>query len=244
MGFSGYTSASSLNAADLFVVEQSGTTKKVAWSVLGGSGVSIDRGYIDAVDGASGYANVSGTVAMDLDGARAFLHTMTGNITSLTFSNLDSGSSFATSWVWSRAIDGTGGYALSGTPSVTWTDGSTWDDLDLTADAVNIVVFVRIGATTFATLLSNGTVSLEPYVLSFAADGEQLIGVTRAETIDGANVSNVEADGTTGTGTVNLYKNDDSVAFTTATSFDAGDVLKVEVTGSSTPSAVAIPRTA
>jgi len=208
------------------------------------SDVSDFRGevgtYVDAISGGAGFSSVSGAVSLDLSTGRAFHQTMTGNITSLSFSNVPTTTAYATVWTWVLAIDATGGYALSGTPTVTWVDGGDFDDLDLSANAVNIVTFWRIGSVTYAALLYNGSLRLDPYRLSFAEDGDQLIVVDAAETVDLSSVTNVEADGTAGTGTLTFQKN--GVSASGSTSLASGDVLKVTLASSTTPTAVLIPR--
>jgi len=197
-------------------------------------------GRIDAVSGGAGFTNVSGAVTLDLSAGRSFHHTMTGNITSLAFSNIPTTTVYSTVWTWVLAVDATGGYTLASMPTVTWTDGSSFDDLDLSANAVNIVTFWQVGSTIYATLVTNGSLRLDPYAISFPEDGTALIVVDRAETIDLGNVRNVEADGTAGTGTLSFKKN--GTTATGSTSFAAGDVLEVTMASSTTASAVAIPR--
>jgi len=189
--------------------------------------------YVDAVSGGAGFVDVSGAVSLDLDTGRAFHHTMTGNITSLAFASVPTDTEYETSWTLVLKIDATGGYTLAGTPTVTWLDGSSWSDIDLTANAVNILQFVRIGSTTYATLVYNGDIPLDPYKVCFLAD-ETVTIVTEAEDVD------VASDTTDGDGTITYEKN--GVGITTRTTFTEGDVLSVICTGLTTTTAVRIPR--
>lgn len=203
--------------------------------------LSVVRPYIDSVSGGSGFTDASGSVTLNLGSARAFHYTMTGNITSLSLANSPTGTQYETSFTLVLQIDATGGYTLGSPFPVTWLDGSSWDDLDLSANAVNIIQFANIGTTVYGAIVyKDGAIRLDSYVLSFADNGSQLVVVTQAETLDLANVSNVEADGTAGTGTLAFEKN--GVSASGSTAFAAGDVLKVTLSGSTTPTAVSIPR--
>jgi len=196
--------------------------------------------YVDAVAGGAGFTNVSGSVALNLNSGRAFHQTMVGNISSLSFSNIPTVTEYATVWSWALNIDATGGYTISGTPTVTWVDGNSWSNLDLSANGVNLVTFWRVASTTYGSLVYNGTVSLDPYRLSFSQDGSQLIVVDAAETVALGDATNVEADGTAGTGTLSFEKN--GVAVSGSTSLADGDVLTVTLSSSTTATAVSIPR--
>ena len=81
---------------------------------------------------------------------------------------------------------------------------------------------------------------LDPYVLAFPDNGAILIAVANAETLLLGSVTNLEADGTAGTGTLSFEKN--GAAASGTVSMAAGDVLKVTMASSTTPSAVSIPR--
>jgi hypothetical protein len=195
----------------------------------------------ETIAGGSGFTNQSGAVALDLSAARHFHHTMTGNITGLSFSNVPTDTAFSAFWTWVLKIDGTGGYSLSGTPTVTWVNGVSFSDLDLTANAVNIVNFWRVGSTTYAFLVSNGSVALPSHAVSFPDDGTVLIASDRDETIDLANAIHKEIDGTAGTGTLTYKKNNGS-DISVSTDFDAGDVLAITLSGGTAASTVTIPR--
>ena len=195
----------------------------------------------EKVAGGSGFISKAGAVVMDFTEGDAFHYTMTGNWTSLALSSTPSGLATEKAFTLVIMVDATGGYTVSSPFAVTWLDGSSWGDLDLTANAVNIMQFVNIGTTVYGALVyKDGVITLEPYVLSFADDGSQLVVVTQAETLDLGSVTNVEAGGTAGTGTLAFEQN--GGAATGVTSFVSGDVLKVTLSGSGTPTAVSIPR--
>lgn len=215
------------------LTKASGTSYDTEWAIP-------PSGILETVSGGAGFIGVSGAVTMDLSTGRSFHHTMTGNITSLAFSNVPAAAGNAPAWTWVLAIDSTGGYLLSSTPTVTWVDGASFSDLDLSANAVNVVTFWQLGSTIYAALITNGALSLDPYVMSFAADGSQLVVVSRSETLDLGSVTHLEADGTAGTGTLSYKKN--GVTATGSTSFTSGDVLEVTLASSTTPSVVSIPR--
>jgi hypothetical protein len=226
-------------ALDLDHANHSGISFAAVGSELRAT-VTGGGGSLEAVAGGAGFVNVSGVVALDLATGRAFHHTMTGNITGLSFSNVPTASEYSASWTWVLRIDATGGYSLAGTPTVTFVDGSSWSDLDLTASSENIVTFWRVDTTTYAALVTNGQLALDPYTMTFPDDGTVLIAVARAETIDLANVTHLEVDGTAGTGTLSYTKN--NVSASGSTSFAVGDVLGVTLASSTTASAVSIPR--
>jgi len=139
-------------------------------------------------------------------------------------------------------VDATGGYALTGDTSVKNPDGTDfdWGRLDLTANARNVIVLRRVSATTYGWLITTGTVELDPLVIDFPADGTALYIVPETMTLDLGGVTNVEADGTAGTGGL-TYEND-GVSASGSTLFAAGDVLAVILTSATTPSVVSIPR--
>lgn len=208
------------------------------------SAADYDTGWVDeasaiteAVAGGAGFTSVSGAVTMDLTSSRAFHHTMTGNITSLAFSNVPDADAFEAAWTWALHIDATGGYMLSGTPTVVWVDGSDWSDLDLTANAKNEVRFWRVGAVTYAALVWNGDLALDPYKACFIDGVETTIVIlTEYEEIDAGNVTKH------GDGTITLNRNG-GAAITTRTAFDAGDRLGIQLSsGVGTTVAVSIPR--
>lgn len=200
---------------------------------------------VEAVAGGAGFVNVSGAVALDLSTGRAFHQKMVGNITGLSFTNIPDQNSRSAAWTWVLWIDATGGYSLGGTPTVRWVDGRSFDDADLTADAVNVFTFWRIGTITYGALVTNGTLRLDGHRLSFADNGTQLVVTEQDETVELGSVTNVEADGTAGTGTLTFGKNGPASGGTLvsgSTALVAGDVLTVTMTDSTTASAVNIPR--
>ena len=191
----------------------------------------------EAVAGGAGFTNVSGVVTMNLTSSRAFHHTMTGSITSLAFSNVPAAAAFEAAWTWALHINATGGYMLSSTPAVTWVDGSDWSDLDLTANAKNEVRFWQVGAVTYAALVWNGDLALDPYTVCFISGQETTVIILTA-------YEEIGAGGVTkhGDGTITLSRNGGG-AITTRTAFDAGDRLGVQLSsGMGTTVAVSIPR--
>lgn len=188
---------------------------------------------LEAVAGASGFAAVSGTVTLDLDAGRAFHHEMVGNITSVTIANTPDPNAFATAWTWVLRIDTTGGYTLASTPSVTWVDGSQWADVNLAANAINVITFWRIGGTTYAALLTNGDLARDPYKLCYLVAGSQYV-ITERESIDVPNITK------SGSGTLTVYRNESVI--TTRTDFDLGDVLRVACATPGAFTAVRVPR--
>lgn len=210
-------------------------------------------GEVEAVAGGAGFVNVggainAGAVTLDLLDVRVFHQVMTGNIASIAFSNIPDPLVKAASWMWVLRIDATGGYTFptgANLPTVTWVDGSDWTDLDLSANAQNTVTFWTEGSETKAALVSNGTLRLDPYVLSFPDNGVQGVPITRAETLDLANVTNLELDGTAGTGTITFQRGRSGVltAASGATPLLPDDVLVVTMASSTTHSVVSIPRT-
>jgi hypothetical protein len=197
--------------------------------------------HLESVAGAAGFANVTGAVVMDLNLGRHFHHTLTGHISSLTFSNVPLANAFSAEWTWVLRVGPSGPYTLSNPPTVVWLDGSDWTDLDLDASAENIVYFWQVGTTTFASLITNGTLALDPVVMSFPADGTQLYVVTGNVFLDLGNVTHVQEDGTAGTGSLSYKRNGVGIPAADAL-FGPGQVLGVTMTGSTTPSAVSVPR--
>ena len=164
----------------------------------------------------------TGIVTLDLAGGHAFLREMTGNITELTFDNIPSGSTSVASWILALRIDSVGGYSFDSTETLTWIDGRGWPDLNLAPNAVNLVTFWRVGATTYAALAWNDDLALDPYKACFV-DGQEgtIVILTESEEIDAANVTKH------GTGTITLWKGSDATPITTRTAFDAGNRLGV-----------------
>jgi hypothetical protein len=197
---------------------------------------------VEAVSGGAGFVNVSGAVTLDLSTGRVFQNTATGNITGPTFMNVPAAAGNSPSWKWVLKIDAIGGYTLTSTPTVTFVDGSSFADADMSANAVNTFVFWVDGAVTYGALVTNGSLALDPYVIPFPAAGTALIVVARAETIDLSNALNVEADGTTGTGTLSYAKDGVAISPIVSTAFVAGEVLTVTLSGSTTATAGSIPR--
>ena len=76
--------------------------------------------------------------------------------------------------------------------------------------------------------------------MAFPDDGTILVAIARDETLALGSVTHLEIDGTAGTGTLWLKK--DNVTASGDTDFDAGEVLAVTLSGSSTAGTVSIPR--
>jgi hypothetical protein len=192
---------------------------------------------IEVVAGGAGFVSDSGAVSLDLTSARAFHTLMTGNITSLSFTNVPSGDTYATSWSWVLRIDGTGGYTLENTPTVTFADGSSWSDVSLTANAENVLLFWRVGTTTYGAILMAGDIALDPYKVCFLEDAEVVI-MAEAEDIDVAN------DSQGGDGVITYKKGSGAslTDITARTTFALGDRLHVICTGQTGVTTVRIPR--
>lgn len=196
-----------------------------------------NKGLItDKVAGGAGFANATGTVTMDLAAARVFLFTVTGNITSLSFSNIPSSNEFATVATIVLRMDATGGYTIAEPADLVFRDGQAWADLDTTANNTNIVVVERVGTQWYAYLDNGQAPTQDPVAFSFQANGDLYFVAHENMTLDVGNTRQ------TGTGTVAFAKN--GSAITAATAFAAGDVLKVTCSGIGTHKAVTIPRTA
>lgn len=200
----------------------------------------IPATILETVWGGAGFIGVSGNVELDFDDARAFHLQMNGNINSLTFNSVPDSDSFSATWSIALRINTTGGYTVSGLPAVTWIDGSSWNDLNLAANAVNLLTLWQVGSTIYGAIVFNGLLELESHKLSFDDNGSQLIVFDRPQTLDLGNVVNVEADGTAGTGTLTYQRNGTTVSG--VTSFSTGQVLRVTLASSVTPTAVGIPR--
>ena len=84
---------------------------------------------------------------------------------------------------------------------------------------------------------------LDAREMTFLEDGTLIVPITSPEVLDLGNVTHLEIDGTAGTGTLSFKKNDGADLALEPLNFSAGEVLAVTLTGSTTPSAVAIPRT-
>lgn len=195
---------------------------------------------VEEVSGGAGFVNVSGTVSLDLSTGRAFHHTMTGSITTLSFTNAPTATALSAMWTWVLRVDASGPYTLPGSgnrPVVTFVDGHSWNDADLTANAENVFVFWQVGTTTYGALITNGNLLLDPYKVCFLENAEVVI-MTEAEDIDVANYSQ------NGDGNITYGKNQspDSGAITTPTTFAVGDRLHVKCASATGTTAVRIPR--
>lgn len=197
-------------------------------------------GVIEGVAGGAGFVNASGAITLDLSESRVFLFDVVGNVTSWGFTNAPTLTALSPVVRIVFRQDATGGRTITGGPSLTFRDRRSLADLNTTADAVNELHVWHDGIEWVAALIENGRLDLEPTSMSFTTNEAQLYIAPQAETLDLGNVTNVEADGTAGTGTLTYKKN--GVAASGATAFTAGEVLEVTLASSTTASAVSIPR--
>jgi hypothetical protein len=188
---------------------------------------------IEGVAGGAGFVNASGSVTLNLASGRIFQYTMTGNITSLAFTNVPNSATTAASWTMVLRINATGGYTLAGVPTVTWLDGSGWSDVNLAANAQTIIAFSHYGATTYAWLISNGVLELDPYKIAFQENGTVTI-LTEAETLMLAAATKH------GDGTITFTQNGSAASGTTV--FALGDRLGVVCVSATGPTTVRVPR--
>jgi len=208
------------------LVKASGADYDTEWATAPAS-------ILEAVAGGAGFASASGAVTMNLAAARAFHHLMTGNITSLAFSNVPDPDASAAVWTWVLRVNGTGGYTFSSPPSVTWVDGRAWTDLDLSANAENIVTFWRVDTVTYARLVTNGSLELDPYKVCFL-DNATITIIAEDESVDVANATK------DGDGTITYKKGADLI--TTRTTFAEGNILSVICVSATGTTTVRIPR--
>jgi hypothetical protein len=213
-------------SAGQVLTKQSSSSYDTAWQ-------TPPPGVLEAVAGGAGFADVSGAVSLDLNLARTFLHTMTGNITSVSFANIPSDVTTAASWTWGLKINATGGYTLAGLPTVTWLDGSDWSDLNLSANALNIVAFSRYGSTTYAWLISNDVLALDPYKVHFPTNGSHTI-LTEGETLDLAGATKH------GDGVITYQRN--GVSASGLTACEVGDRFGITCESATAPTSVRVPR--
>ena len=196
----------------------------------GGSGAP-DAVIVDAA--------ASGELSYDLSVARTIRSTITGNVTGAAFTNLPS----AGSWVWIVKMDATGNHMMSGLHAVDrWLDGRSYPDINRSPNATTILIYTWDGAELTGAVAWNGVLELDAREMNFQEDGTIIVPITRSETLDFGDVTNLEADGTAGTGVLSYKKNDGADLALEPQAFVAGEVLSVTLTGSTTPSAVSIPR--
>jgi hypothetical protein len=192
----------------------------------------------ETVAGGSGFINASGNVTLDLANARVFQLLVTGAVTSVAFSNIPNANTTAAEWVMVLKLGATP-YGVLNLPTVTFLDGSSWADLNLAANAFNVVYFERHGATTYAYLGSNGLYDLDPYKLSFAANGTVVLA-TESEELDLRPT--VGFTKPTGNGAITFKKNGAGGDLDVKTNFAVGDYLLVTCASLTTATAVRIPR--
>lgn len=199
-----------------------GDTNRVAFGKVNDSLAAL---FIEKVAGGAGFVNASGAVDLDLSpstGGRAHHRTMTGNVSALTFSNIPTAAVEQASWGLVWQIDATGGYTTGTWPAVTFVDGRSFDDMNLTANAVNMLIFWQVGATTYGQFIYNGVIdlALPDIMLDFPAAGTIKTVIRTPCTLDFANAL------VDGAGTV-TYTQNGGANLTTATAFASGDVLRV-----------------
>lgn len=188
----------------------------------------------EAISGSAGFADVSGAVTLSLLAGRVFLIRATGNVTSLSFSDVPSSSERVPEILLAIRIDGVGGHTFAGLPAVTWLDGSTWSDLNLAANANNFVHLLYIDGTLYGSMLYTGELSGDPYKACFLANATIFV-VTENEYIDIPNATKPQGDGA-----IAYQKN--GATITLKTLFAQGDRLGIVCTGLTTTTAVRIPR--
>ena len=176
----------------------------------------------------------TGTINVDFAGRAFRTITVGGNIT-LTTSNLAPGRA-----VLVKLLGDAGSHTI--TFPAGWKFVSD-KPASVAASAVCVLYLMSVTSADSGVIASwaqDRLVALDPYVLSFPENGSLLVAVASPETLLLGSVTNVEADGTAGTGTLSYEKNGTAVSSTV--SMAAGDVLKVTMASSTTPSAVSIPR--
>jgi hypothetical protein len=194
-------------------------------------------GALPLVAGAAGFVTVSGAVTLDLSLGWTHHLTVTGNVTSLGFSNIPTAT--VTSAIVRLVIrqDATGGHTVAEPAGLVFKDGRSWSDLAITPAAVNSLWLERVGADWHA-YLDNGILELEDFYLDFQASATIKVVIRRPQVID-ATGANVEVDGA---GTVTIERTPSGGAkatITAATAFGTGDVLHVTA---SAGQSVTIPR--
>ena len=199
----------------------------------GGSGAP-DAVIVDAA--------ASGELSYDLSVARTIRSTVTGNVTSAVFTNLPD----AGTWVWIVKMDAVGEHMLSGLHAVDrWLDGRSYADINRSPHATSILVYTWDGVELTGAVAWNGVLELDAREMNFQGDGDIIVPITRPETLDFGNVTHRAENGTAGDGTLTFARGRASVIATGLTGewdFEPNDVLRVTLTGSTTPSAVSIPR--
>ena len=202
--------------------------------------VDDDVNVIEGIAGGDGFVDVSGSITLDLASSRVFYLNLTGTVTAWSFTNVPllTARSPSVRIVWRQ--DATGGHAVLGGPTLAFRDGCSMTDISTAANAENELLVWHVGTELRAVLSWNGRLDLDPIGMSFEADGSQLYTFRRAETVGLGDVTNLEEDGTAGTGTLTFARNGTTV--TGEQEFAAGQVLKVTLASSTTPTSVSIPR--
>lgn len=187
----------------------------------------------EAVAGATGFVDVSGAVALNLASSRVFLCRVTGNVTGITLTNAPDANKAGAECTLVLKMDETGGYTIDSPFAMTFLDGRSWDELDTSANAVNIVRFVPSVDATYGALAWNGMLELGPYKMSFPDNGQYTL-LTERELIDLPNVSKY------GDGVITYTHNDVGVSL--ATAFEQGDRFTVTCASATEETTLRIPR--
>ena len=199
-----------------------------------------DASALEAVAGGEGFVDASGAITLDLNVARVFQFLVVGNITGWSFTNVPA---YTAASPVIRVVfkqDATGGRAITGGPTLVFRDRRSLSDLNTSANAVNELHVWHDGTELVAALVENGRLDLEPISMSFEANGSRLYTARQTETLDLSDVTNLEEDGTAGTGTLTFARNGTAVSGVQV--FEDGQVLKVTMASATTPSTVNIPR--
>ena len=199
---------------------------------------------IESVRGGAGFVPASGAITLNLEDARVFLIDVTANITSWAFENAPDWNAFSpiVRVVWRQ--DATGGRAITGGPSLTFRDRRSPADFNTAPNGITEQHIWHDGTGLVTAIVENGRLDLEPHVLSFATNGAQLVAITHPVTMNLGDVTNRQANGNVGTGTL-TYQRGRAGALTTVsgvTAFQANDVLVVTLADSTNASAISIPR--
>ena len=195
---------------------------------------------IEAVAGGGGFVDASGVIELDLANARVFQFLVVGNITGWSFTNAPAYGAVSPVIRVVFKEDANGGHTITGGPSLQFRDRRSLSDLNTSANAVNELHVWHDGTELVAALVENGRLDLEPISMSFEANGSRLYTARQTETLDLSDVTNLEEDGTAGTGTLTFARNGTAVSGVQV--FEDGQVLKVTMASATTPSTVNIPR--
>ena len=201
-----------------------------------------DASALEAVAGGAGFVNASGAVSVSLANARHVHLLVDGNIDSLAFTDVPNGDEFSIFVTLVLRFDATGNHTLSGLTSVEWANGGSWSDINRAPNAENHISLWTVGSVLHGAIVRTGIIRLDPVSFTFDGNYSQLYTARQAETLDLSDVTNLEEDGTAGTGTLSFKRNGGSDLALEPQAFTDGQVLKVTMVSSTTPSSVTIPR--